>query len=77
MTTIGIMGADQEHTYAFESTDANQPHMVRQGEDGTVYVQASSDSMALHEITHVGQSLEHGGLVFVGDELRNASTVSS
>ena len=74
MTTIGIMGADQEHTYAFESTDANRPHMVRQGKDGTVYIQASSDSMALHEITHVGQSLDQGELVFVGDVLRNAPT---
>ncbi|MDE5870512.1 MAG: hypothetical protein K2H22_00990, partial [Muribaculaceae bacterium] len=72
--TIGIMGADQEHIFEFESTDGNHPNIVRQGEDGTVYVQASSDSMALHEITHVGQSLEQGELVFVGNVLRNAST---
>ena len=74
IVTIGAMEADQEHVYSFEPTDGNQPHMVRLGEDGTVYVQASSDSMALHEITHVGQSLEQGELLFVGDALRNAST---
>lgn len=74
MTTIIDMGNDQEYIYSFESTDVNQPHMVRQGEDGTIFVQASSDSMALHEITHVGQSLRNGGLVFVGGMLRNAST---
>ncbi|MDE6480874.1 MAG: hypothetical protein K2L45_11475 [Muribaculaceae bacterium] len=74
MTTIVDMGNDQEHIYAFESTDGSQPNMVRQGEDGTIFVQASSDSMALHEITHVGQSLKNDGLIFVDGKLRNAST---
>ena len=74
MKTIGVMGEDQEYIFAFEPSDHNKPHMVRRGEDGTVYVQASSDSTALHEITHVGQSLEMGELVFVGNALRNAST---
>ncbi|MDE6547932.1 MAG: hypothetical protein K2L22_02945, partial [Muribaculaceae bacterium] len=72
--TMEVLGADQEHEYAFESTDGSRPHVVRLGDDGTIFIQASSDALALHEITHVGQSLKQGELVFIDGVLSNAST---
>ena len=48
-------------------------HQVWKGEDGKVYIDTSSDAMSIHEITHVKQSLESGGLEFSGEgKLLNA-----
>ena len=48
-------------------------HQVWKGEDGKVYIDTSSEAMSIHEITHVKQSLESGGLEFSeGGQLLNA-----
>ena len=50
-------------------------HQVWKGEDGKVYIDTSSDAMSIHEITHVKQSLESGGLEFSGEgKLLNAGS---
>ena len=50
-------------------------HQVWKGEDGKVYIDTSSDAMSIHEITHVKQSLESGGLEFSeGGKLLNAGS---
>ena len=50
-------------------------HQVWKGEDGKVYIDTSSEAMSIHEITHVKQSLESGGLEFSeGGKLLNAGS---
>ena len=68
--------AEDSHTYVFANPPAESNiHTVRLGEDGKVYIERSSDALAIHEITHVRQSLKAGGLKFKQTrELINAGT---
>ena len=61
---IDILGDDNSHTYVFARTDGDGLHMVRSGDDGLVYIETSQDALSIHEVTHVRQSIESGGLVF-------------
>lgn len=71
---IDLLGADENRVYALSKTDGGEHH-VREGENGKVYIETSSDALSIHEITHVRQSLNSGGLKFSGDgNLRNAGT---
>ena len=67
-----VLGADQNNVYALSSISGGE-HKVRQGSDGKVYIETSSDALSIHEITHVRQSLDAGGLKFsTNGELLNA-----
>lgn len=69
---IDVLGADQNNVYALSSISGGE-HKVRQGGDGKVYIETSSDALSIHEITHVRQSLDAGGLKFsTNGELLNA-----
>lgn len=65
------MGKDDQHIYTLSNVDENEIHGVIKGEDGKIHVQTSTYSMALHEITHVGQALTTGIFRFVGEKLAN------
>ena len=69
---IDLLGADQSNVYALSSISGGK-HKVRQGSDGKVYIETSSDALSIHEVTHVRQSLDAGGLRFsTNGELLNA-----
>ena len=65
---IDKLGADKNNTYAINNTSGGK-HFVRQGSDGKVYIESSSDALSIHEISHVRQSLEAGGLKFTHEGL--------
>jgi hypothetical protein len=45
-------------------------------EDGVVYIETSSDAFSIHEITHIRQSLNNGGLQFsTNNQLKNICNV--
>ena len=71
MNDIKQLGDDQNTTYAFRQIGGGEHH-VRQGDNGTVYIETSSDAMSIHEITHIRQSLDAGGLKFSNGLLNNA-----
>ena len=60
---IDKLGADKNNIYALSNISGGQ-HNVRQGSDGKVYIETSSNALSIHEITHVRQSLDAGGLKF-------------
>ena len=69
---IDVLGADQNNVYVLSSISGGE-HKVRQSSDGKVYIETSSDALSIHEITHVRQSLDAGGLKFsTNGELLNA-----
>ena len=70
---IDLLGADQEHVYALSQISGGI-HTVRSGEGNKVYIETSSDALSIHEITHVRQSLEAGGLRFMDGKLLNVGT---
>ncbi len=61
---IEQLGADKDNTYAFRNVDANGSHRVVQGKDGVIYIEKSSDALALHELRHIAQSKSSGGFVY-------------
>lgn len=63
IATIDIIGKDS-NTYAFEYGGDGASHGVRKGDNGKIYIQTFSTATSVHEITHIGQSLSNGGLVF-------------
>ena len=64
LSDIEMLGTD-ETTYAFSNpADGSGMHHVRLGDNGIVYIETSSTDLSLHEIRHVAQSLENGGLKF-------------
>jgi hypothetical protein len=69
---IDKLGADQDHTYSLSNISGGEHH-VRQGNDGKVYIETSTNALSLHEISHVRQSLDAGGLEFKDGLLLNAS----
>ncbi|EGJ99791.1 MULTISPECIES: DUF6443 domain-containing protein [Dysgonomonas] len=73
---IDLLGNDQNNTYALSSISGGQ-HKVRLGSDNKVYIETSSDGLSIHEVTHVRQSLDTGGLQFSPNgELLNAGIKS-
>ncbi|SHF03444.1 RHS repeat domain-containing protein [Dysgonomonas macrotermitis] len=69
---IDKLGADQNNIYALSSISGGE-HKVRQGSDGKIYIETSSDALSIHEIAHVRQSLDAGGLKFSPNgELKNS-----
>ena len=60
---IKLLGDDPNNKYAFNQVDGGM-HRVWKGDDGVVYIDTSSDALSIHEITHIRQSLENGGLEF-------------
>ncbi|MDR2954997.1 MAG: hypothetical protein LBV43_07945 [Prevotella sp.] len=69
---IDQLGADTENKYALSQQRTGEQHRVREGSDGMIYIDTSSDALTIHEVTHVRQSLDAGGLKFEGGELLNA-----
>ena len=72
LSDINLLGEDNENTYAFRRTNGGEHHVVL--EEGTVFIETSSDALSIHEITHVRQSLDAGGLEFHDGYLKNAGT---
>jgi hypothetical protein len=70
------LGADPNNIYALSSISGEEHH-VQQGSDGKVYIQTSSDALSLHEIAHVRQSLDAGGLKFSPEGLLYNAGISS
>ncbi len=69
---IDNLGADKNNIYDLSNISGGQ-HKVRQGSDGKVYIETSSNALSIHEISHVRQSLDAGGLKFSSNgELLNA-----
>lgn len=58
---ITLLGID-DHIYTFANVDGGR-HSVYES-SGKVYIEKSSIALAIHEITHVRQSLMAGGLSF-------------
>jgi RHS repeat-associated protein len=70
---IDLLGADQNNVYTLSQTDGGI-HQITQASDGKIHIQTSSDALSIHEITHVRQSLNAGGLKFSSDgKLLNAA----
>ena len=65
---IDKLGKDA-NTYAFRHKDGGAHHVVK--EKGIVYIETSSDALSIHEITHVRQSLDNGGLQFSSNNQLN------
>jgi len=76
-TDIDVLGDDQSNVYKLSSISGGE-HKVRQGSDGKIYIETSSTALSIHEITHVRQSLNAGGLKFSsnGELLNIGSSVS-
>jgi len=69
---IDVLGADKNNTYSLTPIDGGE-HKVLQGSDGKIHIETSSDALSIHEITHVRQSLDAGGLKFSSNgELLNS-----
>jgi RHS repeat-associated protein len=65
---INRLGFDQENVYAFNNISGGQHNVRKDGSDGKIYIETSSDAISIHEITHVRQSLtSSGGLRFDPD----------
>lgn len=66
-----MLGVDP-NVYVLKSVSGGE-HKVRQGQDGKILIETSSDALSIHEITHIRQSLNAGGLKFsTNGELLNA-----
>ena len=63
------LGTDQDNIYAIGSTAGDGVNTVRKDEDGKVVIQADGTARILHEITHIVQSLDTGGLLFSNNSI--------
>ena len=74
-TDIAMLGADQKNTYTFSPTGDGK-FGVRMGDDGKIHIKTESDAFSIHEISHIRQSLNAGGLKFspFGDLLNAGKT---
>ena len=61
---IDFLGADQENKYAFLKTTGGKHTVWKSKESGVVIIETSDEGFSIHEITHIRQSLEAGGLKF-------------
>ena len=60
---IELLGNDP-HIYVLSEVNGDEAHMVRKGEHGKVIIETSQDALTCHEIAHVRQSINSGGLRF-------------
>ena len=63
MQDIDLLGNEEETVFRIEHTNGGR-HSVYSTTPGYVVIQASSDAMAIHEITHIVQSAFYGGAVY-------------
>jgi len=57
-------------------SQTNGTHRVIKGSDGSINIEGSSTGLHIHEIRHIGQSIESGGVKFNSSgELLNAASV--
>ena len=68
---IFTLAKDQDNVYSLNKIDGGM-HYVTQGNDGKINIDYSTTSTAIHEITHIRQSLKAGGLQFEDGKLINA-----
>jgi hypothetical protein len=62
---IDLLGDDKENVYVLkEGMSSTNKYGVTQGEDNKVYIATPDVAVSIHEITHVKQSLNAGGLKF-------------
>jgi len=59
---VKLLGDDMNHVYAIEKIGGGKHHVVQK--EGKVYIETSSTALTIHEMTHISQSLSHGGLNF-------------
>ena len=73
---IDLLGEDDMHIYSTRRV-SNGVHKVVAGKGRLVTIQTSGDAVTIHEITHIRQSLNKGGLFFNSrGELRNPGFTS-
>ena len=60
---INLLANDKDNIYGLTKTDENGAHYVYK-EGNVVFIEYSSDALIVHEVGHIRQSLEHGGLEF-------------
>lgn len=59
-------------------SEINGTHGVIKGADGVIKIEGSNTGLYIHEIRHIGQSIEAGGLIFgKSGRLLNAAKVVS
>ncbi|MDH6392225.1 hypothetical protein M2480_003238, partial [Parabacteroides sp. PFB2-12] len=76
ISDIDMLGADKNNIYAFSKTNGGI-HQVKLGDDSKIYIETSSDAISIHEIAHVRQALNAGGLRFSSKgELLNAGSMA-
>ena len=64
LTDIEAIG-NATDTYRLTSPSQNDgTHSVIKGEDNVINIEGSNDGLYIHEIRHIGQSMEAGGLKF-------------
>ena len=60
---IDFLGNEEETTFAFLKTEGGR-HSVKRSSSGKILIETSSDALSIHEITHIIQSWQAGGLEF-------------
>ena len=71
ISDIEMLSLDENHYYEINSIPEGT-HYVKQGDNNTIIIESSSTAMSIHEITHVAQALNAGGLSFDNGKLINA-----
>ena len=60
---IDFLGNEEETTFAFLKTEGGR-HSVKRSSSGKILIETSLDALSIHEITHIIQSWQAGGLEF-------------
>lgn len=60
---IDLLGHDSQK-YKLTQVSGEGAHKVRLENNGTISIETSEDALSIHEITHVRQALDAGGLEF-------------
>ena len=63
LSDINMLGSDKR-TYVLDDHPLGGEHHVSRSKDGKIHIQASSEALAGHEITHISQSLSEGKVRF-------------
>ncbi|HRN79765.1 MAG TPA: RHS repeat-associated core domain-containing protein [Ferruginibacter sp.] len=65
LSDLNVLRADKNYNFSFKRPGASTiEHGVLKGSGNNVIIQGSDDGLFVHEIRHVNQSLEKGGLIF-------------
>ena len=71
---IDLLGHDSQK-YKLTQVSGEGAHKVRLENNGTISIETSEDALSIHEITHVRQALDAGGLEFsASGYLKNPGT---